>query len=116
MDTKLFLKPVGVKIRAARKAKKLSQEKLAELADLHPTFISDVERGKTNASLHSYYSIAKALGVPLSDIVSISSGKIDRLFEAELTEMITFLRALDKKKQGIFLSAAKGLLSGIDKA
>ncbi|MFV1951069.1 MAG: helix-turn-helix domain-containing protein [Nitrospinota bacterium] len=44
---------LGEKIRAIRKAKKISQETLAELSGLHPTYISDIERGKVNASVHT---------------------------------------------------------------
>lgn len=115
MDTKAFLKTVGDRIRAVRKTKKISQEKLAELSGLHPTYISDIERGKVNASIYSFYLVTKALNIPLSDLVNIPSGKTDKRIEAEIAEMLSLFRSLDKKKQAIFLSASKGLISGIDK-
>lgn len=46
-----------------RKEKKLSQEKLAELSNLHQTYISDVERGVRNPSLKTIEKIANALDV-----------------------------------------------------
>jgi transcriptional regulator with XRE-family HTH domain len=115
MDTKTFLKIVGDKIRAIRKSKKLSQERLAELSGLHPTYVSDIENGKTNASIYSYYSIANALNIPFSDLINLPSGKPDRKSEAEIAEILSLFRKLDKKKQAIFLSAAKGLINGIEK-
>lgn len=46
-----------------RKQKKLSQEKLAELCDLHPVYIGQIERGEKNASLESILRISKGLGI-----------------------------------------------------
>jgi len=48
-------------VRAYRKKMALSQESLAERADMHWTFISGVERSKYNLSLSSLVRIAKAL-------------------------------------------------------
>jgi len=43
----------------------LTQEELAERADLHRTYISDVERGARNLSLESIDKLARALGISL---------------------------------------------------
>lgn len=59
-------KTIGQRIRSYRTEKGLSQEKLAELAGCHPTYISQVERGEKNATLESIEKIACAVGVPLS--------------------------------------------------
>jgi XRE family transcriptional regulator, regulator of sulfur utilization len=61
---------LGESIRRARKRAKLSQEKLAEKADLHPVYIGKVERGEQWISLHALLRIAKALKLPLRDIVA----------------------------------------------
>lgn len=42
---------------------KLSQEALAEKANLHRTYISDIERGQRNVSLENIYNIAVALEI-----------------------------------------------------
>jgi len=55
------LKKFGDNVRARREAQDLSQEKLAERADLDRTYISGVERGVRNLSLLSTVRIAKAL-------------------------------------------------------
>ncbi len=116
MESTAFLKAVGNKIRAVRKSKRMSQERLAELSGLHPTHVSDIENGKSNASITSYFVIANALDMPLTDIVSMPSGKQDRKIEAEMAEVLSLFRHLDKKKQGIWLSGAKGLAQGIEKS
>lgn len=115
MDSKKFLKILGEKIRAVRKAKKISQEKLAELAGIHPTYISDIERGKVNASIYTFYVVTQALDFPSLELVSSFSEKVDKQIEAEIAEMLALLRSLAKKKQVVFLSATKGLVSSIEK-
>jgi transcriptional regulator with XRE-family HTH domain len=47
----------------------MSQEKLAEKADLHPNYIGEIERAEKNVTLESLAKIAKALGVRVRDLV-----------------------------------------------
>jgi y4mF family transcriptional regulator len=60
---------LGEAIRTKRKKMRLSQERLAEKADLSTVFISRVERGKESPSLDSLVKIARALGVRPRDLV-----------------------------------------------
>jgi transcriptional regulator with XRE-family HTH domain len=53
----------GARVRQLRIERGLSQESLADLADLHATFISKVERGVQNVSLLTVERLAKALKV-----------------------------------------------------
>ncbi len=63
-----IVKIIGQRFRNYRTEKNLSQEKVAELSGLHPTYIGQVERGEKNCTLESLCSIAKALEIPLSQI------------------------------------------------
>ncbi|MGB8369320.1 MAG: helix-turn-helix domain-containing protein [Limisphaerales bacterium] len=47
----------------------MSQEKLAEKADLHPVYVGKIERGEQWISLHALLRVAKALGVRVRDLV-----------------------------------------------
>jgi len=58
----------GLAVRRTREAKGLTQERLAERADLDPTYISGIERGVRNASLISLVRVAKGLGIPLAKL------------------------------------------------
>ena len=60
----------GRAVRKRRHQKGISQEKLAELAEIHRTYIGDVERGTRNISLVNMVRIAKALDLPLSALVA----------------------------------------------
>ena len=59
----------GSKLRAVRQKKGVSQEKLAELAGLHRTYVSSVERGKRNISLVNIERLAIALGVAMRELI-----------------------------------------------
>ena len=60
---------LGETIRALRKKTGLTQEKLAEKADLHHNFIGEVERANMEISLTSLLKVARALGVRVRDLV-----------------------------------------------
>jgi transcriptional regulator with XRE-family HTH domain len=51
----------GLAVRRARERLDVSQDKLAELADLHRTYVGSVERGERNVSLINIAALAKAL-------------------------------------------------------
>jgi transcriptional regulator with XRE-family HTH domain len=63
-------KIIGEAIRRYRKRVKLSQEKLAEKADLHPVYVGELERGEETASVHALLKIARALNVRVRDLVN----------------------------------------------
>lgn len=56
----------GSSIKVWRNRQGISQEKLGERADLHRTYISDVERGERNLSLESIARLARALNVSVA--------------------------------------------------
>ncbi len=58
----------GQTVRKIRVTRNISQEKFADLCDLHRTYISDVELGKRNISLENIERMAKALGISLTEL------------------------------------------------
>lgn len=59
---------LGQKIWIERKKHRLSQEKLAELANLNRNFIGMVERGETNITVKNLENIAIALNIDIKDL------------------------------------------------
>lgn len=59
----------GHAIRDERKKAGFSQEKLAELADVHRTYIGMIERAEKNITLLNLEKLAKGLGIPMSRLV-----------------------------------------------
>lgn len=69
MDTNRKIQmELGMRIRYYRKQRKLSQEKLAELCSLHPTYIGQLERAEKNATIETLYHIARGLNISLSQL------------------------------------------------
>lgn len=67
---------LGAAIRAARQAKGLSQEALAEVAGIDRSYMGGIERGEHNLAIMNLLKIADALGVKASfllDRAEISS-------------------------------------------
>jgi transcriptional regulator with XRE-family HTH domain len=60
---------VGLNLQRLRREKGLSQEELADLASIHQTYLSGVERGKRNRTITVLQRIAGALGADIQDLV-----------------------------------------------
>lgn len=78
MPTTPLSKCFGTVVRRRRIKVGLSQERLAELARLHPTYISMVEQGVRNPTLDAASRIAHALKVTLSNLVE-EAEPLDRI-------------------------------------
>jgi transcriptional regulator with XRE-family HTH domain len=63
----------GVAVRKHRSELGISQEELAGRAELHRTYIADIERGARNVSLVNIEKIAKGLGLRIADLFDRSS-------------------------------------------
>lgn len=63
-----FLKKFGKRLATIRKQKGVTQEKLAELVDVHRTYIGFIEAGKRNPSIGNVQKIARALKVDIREL------------------------------------------------
>jgi transcriptional regulator with XRE-family HTH domain len=59
----------GSNVRRERLKRKLSQEELANVADLHRTYIGMIERSEKNITLISAQKIADSLNLSLIDLL-----------------------------------------------
>ena len=75
--TKRLRVELGELIRHYRLKLKLSQEILAEKADIHRTYVSDIELGKVDISITVAYKLAKALNLSFSRLVKEAEEKIN---------------------------------------
>lgn len=62
---------VALNVRRLRKAKGLSQEGLAEVAQFHRTYVSQLERSVTNISVDGLERLAEALGVDICELLQL---------------------------------------------
>lgn len=68
MSKNELLLKFGQSVQKHRKEQNLSQEKLAELADLHRTYIGMIERGEKNITLLNIYKISQALNITIKEL------------------------------------------------
>jgi transcriptional regulator with XRE-family HTH domain len=61
---------LGRAIRRLRKHRKLTIETLAHAADMHPTYLSGIERGLRNPTWSKLCGLATALGIPVSAVAA----------------------------------------------
>lgn len=85
---KLNYKAIGLRVKAIRGKKKMSQELLAERAGLSITHTSHIETGNTKVSLPALVKIANALHVSLDDLVCDSIVKSRVIFEKEIADAV----------------------------
>lgn len=67
MTDRLY-KPFGDRVRSIRKMRGLSQEELADKADLDRSYLGAIERGEHNVSLKNILKIAEALEVSIVEL------------------------------------------------
>jgi ribosome-binding protein aMBF1 (putative translation factor) len=59
---------LGRAIRAVRRAAGMTQEEVSAVSGLHPTYISDIERGVRNPGWEAITRLADGIGVSLVEI------------------------------------------------
>lgn len=62
-------KAFGIKVRMKRYELGLTQEELAEKADIYPNYVGSVERGERNIALENIISLANALKCSPKDLM-----------------------------------------------
>ena len=60
---------LALNLRRLRQARDWSQEELAHQADIHRTYVSDLERGRRNPSIEIVERLAKGLDVKLGELL-----------------------------------------------
>jgi transcriptional regulator with XRE-family HTH domain len=78
---------LGRAIRRLRRDQKRTIEALALDADMHPTYLSGIERGRRNPTWDKITSLARTLGVSMSEIVNTAER------EAEVAVLVRDARA-----------------------
>ena len=75
VKNRALIKGLGERIRRLRNEKGISQEELANEADIPLSQIGRIERGETNPTISSLYVISQALEIDLKTLVDIKSKK-----------------------------------------
>lgn len=81
-------KAIGLRIKKARKKKKLTQGALAEMVEVTPTHISHIENGATKLGLPTIVDIANALDTTVDRLLCDSLGTASQEYKSELSDLL----------------------------
>lgn len=89
---------LGAKVNALRKSANITRERLAEMIDVSPRFLADVEGGKVGVSLETLKKLCAALSTSADDLLGIAEAE-DRLQK----QVMSKLAAVDIKYYRLIL-------------
>lgn len=99
---------LGMRIREVRKARGLSQEKLAEKVGVDPKQISRIEGGKSAPSLDTLEAIAKHLQVEMKDLFDFHHLLPEERVEED--QVLMLLGLMDEKTKSIAVRLLRSLV------
>ena len=103
---------IGKRIRVARIAKGITQEKLAELVEAGTTHISHIETGNTIPSMKTFIAIVNALGTSADELLCDNIVKSKDVFQDEITQAA---EDCDEKEIRIIADMVKALKESLRK-
>lgn len=102
---------VGRKIREQRKKLKITQEQLAEMCEVSPSYIGHIERGSRNLSMNTAVQLCSVLEIGL-DFLFLDSAEEN----SEITNCInSALSVCSDEQKANFLNTVKILAENINR-
>jgi transcriptional regulator with XRE-family HTH domain len=83
---------IGERLRAIRRLRRRTLRDVAERAHLSESFLSQVERGRTNVSISSLQRVAAALSVEVSDLFAQNDVGRPEILRREARQTVSFGR------------------------
>lgn len=103
----LNYREIGKKIQNKRKELKITQEKLSEIIDVSPSYISEIERGSSICSLSTIVNIAKILDLSLDYLVfGITEKNVGRVFT-------NILNTIPVKNRNLYISLCENIAQSL---
>ena len=99
-------KELGKRIRAERRCQNLTQEKLAEMAEISDSFMGHIERGGRTLSIETLAKLANALNLSIEFIVC---GEFNYQPDMLPEEVHDSLKLMSSSQRKVFLSIMKTL-------
>ena len=106
-----ILSVLGARLKAARKGRDLTQERLADLSGLSARHIANIEKGDVNPSFEALHTLVKTLGVSFDAIFDPASEQV----EAEIQEIAGLYRACPEQGQRLILAVIRAMVNELGK-
>ena len=102
---------LGTRLKAARKGRDLTQERLAELSGLSARHIAKIEKGDVNPSFEALLTLVKTLGVSFDSIFDPADERV----EAEIQEIAGLYRTCPEQGRRLILATIRAMVNELDK-
>ncbi|TYP49220.1 helix-turn-helix domain-containing protein [Thermosediminibacter litoriperuensis] len=115
MENGEIFKDIGKRIRQIRLQRDLTQEELGERANLHYSYIGQVERGDKIPSLKTLSKIAKALNVSLDYVLEdVKTYEARPDTEAAINELVTMIKTRPAHQIKMLVSVCRTIIEELD--
>ena len=94
---------IGLRVKAARTQKGLTQPQLAEAIDKAFETISNIERGKTAPNFSTLADIAAVLGLPMREFFDVEDVEVSDARQRLLMQMNSMIPDLDDRQLNLLL-------------
>lgn len=98
------LKAIGNRIRAERNIQNLTQAQLAELVQISPQHMSDIENGKKACSIDIFIKIIEALDVSADYLLRTNAKGAAKFYAGEMEDI---LKDCTEEEKGAYLEIIK---------
>ena len=103
------IRKIGIVIRNARRRRRLTQEKLAEIAEITARSISDLENGKRKPRVENLERLLKALNIPNDLLFRQQKDK----FQSETERFVNAFMTASMNEQQLIMSAVYAILDTV---
>jgi len=110
VNLEIDYKAIGKRIRNIRKSKNMTQEALAEAANLAPNHISNIETGSTKLSLPAILQIALILNTDVNSLLYDNLPTVVASYDADVKLILSDCTIKEKNTLLDLLSSAKTIL------
>ncbi|GLO68657.1 hypothetical protein MACH17_01740 [Phaeobacter inhibens] len=100
---------IGLRVKAARTQKGLTQPQLAEAIDKAFETISNIERGKTAPNFSTLADIANVLGLPMREFFELEDADISDARQRLLIQLNTMISQMDDRQLNLLLKLGQVL-------
>jgi len=105
MEVTIDYEKLGLRIRQIRKEQKLTQEKLAELANLSSNYLGKIERSASVASIETLVKISNALKMPIGYFLQDSLVNLES--DNQEKELISLFSMMTPKEKAFTFESIK---------
>ncbi len=106
MDIK---KIIASRIKEFRKKRNMTQEQLAETANLHVTFIAHIESGKKACSIKSLQRIASALKIPVFVLLQKTDSNTKIKYDTYTEKLLSFVKDKSDSDKELLINIANSI-------